>query len=69
MASRTGRYRQDSAGEAAFRARMQDQCCLIEQYRLRAMKDEGRDLSRDEAALEWIELHAERFSQDREARG
>jgi len=48
---------------------MQDQCCLIEQYRLRAMKEEGRDLSRDQAALEWIELHAERFSQDREACG
>lgn len=62
MANGARDYRGDTEAQDAFRARMQDQCCLIERYRLGIMKNEGRDLSRDEAALEWIQLHAESFS-------
>jgi len=46
-----------------FRLRMKDQCYLIEQYRLAVLENEGRYLSRDQAALEWIERHAESFAQ------
>jgi hypothetical protein len=40
---------------------MEDQCKQIDQYRLRVMQGEGRQLSQDQAALEWIALYADSF--------
>ena len=48
------------AGEA-FRARMVEQVCQIERYRRRVHEDEGRQLSADEAAREWIARSAAGF--------
>lgn len=48
-------------GEEAFRLRMQAQCDQIDQYRLRVLREQQRRLSRDEAALEWIERYADSF--------
>jgi hypothetical protein len=45
----------------AFRARMVEQVCAIEEYRRQIHHDEGRVLTRDEAAREWIGKFAERF--------
>ncbi len=45
----------------AFRARMVQQACHIEQYKRRALALEGRRLSGEEAALEWINKYAESF--------
>lgn len=51
-----------TAASDAFRARMECQCQEIEQYRLTEMRDGGRVLSLDEAALEWIERYAADFA-------
>lgn len=50
-------------GEAqdAFQARMVEQFCQIECYRRRVRLREGRELSPDAAAREWIERFAARF--------
>ena len=58
---KTIRMRQgaETATQADFLARMEAQCHQIERYRLEVLRDEGRELSRDEAALEWIERYAE----------
>lgn len=57
--------RQQEAGTAvtkdAFRARMESQCYQIEMYRQRVLRDTGRDMTPDEAALEWIERYAATF--------
>jgi hypothetical protein len=45
----------------AFRARMVEQVCEIDRYRDQMLAEEGRELSRDEAAAEWIGRHARRF--------
>lgn len=45
-------------GREAFVARMVAQVCQIEQYKKDVLKNEGRELSGDEAAMEWIEKHA-----------
>jgi len=42
----------------AFRARMVEQVCYIENYRLSVLREEGRRLSLDEAAREWISKFA-----------
>ena len=47
--------------ETAFAVRMIEQVCHIEQYRQQVSKKEGRELSRDGAALEWITQHAALF--------
>lgn len=47
--------------EAAFRARMVEQVCFIENYRKAMLEQEGRTLSTDEAATEWIEKYAGKF--------
>lgn len=49
----------DSA--AAFRSRMVQQVCSIENYRREVQEREGRELSTQEAAAEWIEKYAGRF--------
>jgi hypothetical protein len=46
---------------AAFRSRMVQQVCSIENYRKEAREREGRSLTTQEAAAEWIEKYAGRF--------
>ncbi len=46
--------------EDAFRGRMVEQVCQIEIYRQKKQA-EGESLSAEEAAMEWIDLYAERF--------
>lgn len=50
-----------SAREDAFRARMIEQFCQIECYRRRMRVMQGRDLSPDAAAREWVERFAAHF--------
>jgi len=45
----------------AFRARMVEQVCHIEEYQRKVEKEEGRKLSGDEAAQEWIAKFGDRF--------
>lgn len=45
----------------AFRSRMVEQVCAIEQYRKEVGDREGRQMSSSEAAHEWIERFADRF--------
>ncbi len=47
--------------QEAFQARMRDQCQKIERYRLEVLRNEGRLLSRGEAARQWIDRYAEYF--------
>ncbi len=46
----------------AFRARMVQQVCSIEKYRCEIEQHDGRVLSSAEAAAEWIDRYAGRFS-------
>lgn len=60
----TGRYEIGVAFEDsldAFRIRMVEQVCQIERYRLTVLGCEGRELTTDEAAQEWIERYAAQF--------
>lgn len=45
----------------AFRSRMVQQVCAIEKYRSDVLRDEGRELSREQASAEWVEKFAGRF--------
>lgn len=47
--------------EDAFAVRMVEQVCHIEQYKRRTYADEGRLLTGEEAASEWISAHAHEF--------
>jgi hypothetical protein len=47
--------------ETAYAVRMVEQLCYIERYRQVVSKSEGRELSGEEAALEWIEKYASDF--------
>ena len=44
-----------------FRLRMIEQVCHIEHYRKEVMQSEGRELSAQEAAREWISKYADDF--------
>jgi hypothetical protein len=46
--------------QQAFSARMVEQVCHIEKYKQKALK-EGRSLTSDQAAAEWIEKYADSF--------
>jgi hypothetical protein len=46
----------------AFKARMVEQVCFIENYKKAAYRAEGRLLSSAEAAMEWITKYASGFS-------
>ena len=46
----------------SFSERMEAQCCQIRRYRREVIRKEGRQLSPDEAALEWIERYADTFT-------
>jgi len=52
-----------------FRARMVEQVCHIEQYRQDVLKREGRKLSGEEAAMEWIQKYAPEFPGAEETAG
>jgi hypothetical protein len=45
----------------AFTIRMVEQICHIEHYKKAVLKEQGRELSNDEAAAEWIEKFAPKF--------
>ncbi len=45
----------------AYRARMVEQVCHIEHYRREIFREQGRELSEDEAAREWMEIYARDF--------
>jgi len=45
----------------AFRARMIQQLCAIESYRQQVLEREGRDLTGEQAAREWIERFGDHF--------
>jgi hypothetical protein len=47
--------------ETAYAVRMVEQLCYIEHYRQSVRESEGRLLSGEEAALEWIEKFADHF--------
>ncbi len=47
--------------EDVYRARMVAQICYIEDYRRSVARAEGRELSSEEAAGEWIAKYAHRF--------
>ena len=47
--------------EDVFRARMVAQICYIEDYRRSIARAEGRELSSEEAAGEWIAKYAHKF--------
>jgi len=49
---------QFNEGREAFAARMVAQVCQIEKYKRHVLETEGRNLSGDEAAVEWIEKNA-----------
>lgn len=44
-----------------FRARMVEQICHIEEYKQEVLRKEGRKLSGEEAASEWIQRYAVNF--------
>jgi hypothetical protein len=48
--------------DEAFKARMVAQFCQIEDYRRVVREQEGRELSSEEAAREWIMRFAEEFA-------
>lgn len=47
--------------DEAFSARMVEQICHIEQYKKAVLATEGRNLTGDQAAAEWIEKFANSF--------
>ena len=49
--------------EEAFKTRMVEQICHIEHYKREVYEKEGRVLTGEEAALEWIRRYASRFPQ------
>ena len=57
-------FDEDVIAQDAFTVRMQRQCRQVEQYRQSVLQNEGRYLSKDEAAAEWIEQFAEGFARD-----
>ncbi|WP_372863084.1 PilZ domain-containing protein [Spongiibacter sp.] len=61
-----GRYQlgiEFCSGRDAYRARMVEQICQIEDYRCRVAECEGRSLDGEEAAAEWISRFAATFHQ------
>jgi c-di-GMP-binding flagellar brake protein YcgR len=54
---------QFSEADEAFKARMVAQFCQIEDYKREMRLNEGRMLSSEEAAREWIGRYAEEFAQ------
>jgi hypothetical protein len=53
-----------TSNDEYFRTRMVEQVCQIEEYRKRILSHDGRDISAEEAALEWIAKYAKDFGQE-----
>lgn len=53
--------------EEGFRSRMVEQVCHIEHYRQDVLRREGRQLTAQQAALEWIGKYAATFAPDEAA--
>ena len=65
MSDRSVHSRNDvSIQQDEFRMRMEKQCLQIQKYRRAMLRECGRLLSLDEAALEWIERYAATFDND-----
>lgn len=47
-----------------FRTRMVEQVCQIEEYRQQAFSNDGRVMTSEEAALEWIAKYAKNFGKE-----
>ena len=47
--------------EDEFKARMVEQICHIEHYKKEILQNEGRQLSGEQAAFEWIDKYAGKF--------
>lgn len=47
--------------EEVFALRMVEQLCQIERYRKHVKEHQGREIDSAEAAIEWINIYAERF--------
>lgn len=47
--------------DQAFHARMVEQICHIEDYKRKVLRQEGRSLTTEQAAREWIEKYAGQF--------
>jgi hypothetical protein len=47
--------------EKIYRARMVEQICHIEHYRHEVLEREGRKMTGEQAALEWIQKYADEF--------
>lgn len=62
-----GQDRECTATQTEFQERMKAQCKQIERYRLYVLCNEGRHLSQDEAAMEWITCYAQDFVQGNDA--
>lgn len=56
-------HSKDLTAQDAFRSRMEAQCEQIQRYWL-SQQTKCRCLSQDQAALEWIEQHADEFARD-----
>jgi hypothetical protein len=54
--------------EQAFRTRMVEQICHIEQYKNQVLEQEGRRLTSEQAAAEWIAKYADTFPELNEDR-
>ena len=65
--SATKHDRAGTGAQEAFQARMGVQCQQIQRYRLEVLRNEGRLLSQNEAAQQWIERYAEYFVQGGDA--
>lgn len=50
-----------SSPQDRFSLRMVEQLCYIEDYRMQVEREEGRRLTSEQAALEWIERFADQF--------
>jgi hypothetical protein len=50
--------------EEAFKSKMVEQLCQIEQYRQQVLSDQGRALDGEQAAREWISQNAGQFSDE-----
>jgi hypothetical protein len=51
------------SAQQSFSAKMAGQLAQIEQYRLHLQQSEGRTLSNEQAAIEWIALYAKDYSE------
>lgn len=62
VANTTLHATKDTAAQEAFRSRMEAQCFQVERYRMALLINEGRRVTLDEAALEWIGRFAKAFA-------